>query len=403
MKFRDPKAILTLLISFTALIAQSQDDRSQLPGICSKFYFDVNVGYINYPFSIKSLERGYTLNSIEIPHSAVRIIPVDYEFSKYLAVQISYMRPVLWVHYIYSNGPYESEVERAVWMNVSGLTVKPQLPAGKNLTLHGEGGVVIVTRNGFEAYNGNPVISNANYPALQLGGGFKYSINNRWRLNLSMVWTPEKTSAKQPAVSFYSAGFSYKLQPLSQEKIEKALNTGYIHPRQVVQVGLTTNILGYGVNNLLAEGVVPVFWGGEAEVRRGLSVSYQRNFFHGARVLALDWGANISFWESNGNRERFYTLSIFPLLRANFLRTKSADFYLLYSIAGPTYISKYDIDGMALGSHFTFQDHLGLGTFFGAQRKLNIEIKIGHYSNGDLLPENEGVKIPLSLNMGYAF
>lgn len=397
------KTVLSSVILFMYLIAQAQDERSQIPSFCNNFYFEVNIGYINYHFSAEQLEPAYTLNSIKIPHAAVRIMPVGYEFNKYLAIQLSYMRPVLWVHYTYSNGPDESEVTRAVWMNVSGLTVKPQLPLGNSYSVYGEGGMVIVTRNGFEDDYANPVVSNANYPALLLGGGLKYHINKTWMLMLGMVWTPENKAGKQPAVSFYSAGFCYKLHPLNQERIEKAAELGYVHPKQMIQVGLTSNILGYGVNNLLAEGTVPVFWGGEAEVAKGLSISYQRNFFHGASVLALDWGTNISFWQSNENKENFFTLSLYPILRATFLRTKSADIYLLYSIAGPTYMSRNIVDSKLLGMHFTFQDYIGIGTFFGSRRKLNIETKIGHYSNGDIFPVNEGVKVPLSLNFGYAF
>jgi hypothetical protein len=172
-------------------------------------------------------------------------------------------------------------------MNISGITFKPQLPVNSSFSVYGEGGMVIVTRNGFEAFDGSPVTGNANYPSFLLGGGMKYYINKNWALILSMVWTPENRKAKQPARSFYSTGFSYKLLPLSQEKIDKVARAGYIHPKQMVQVGVTSNILGYGVNNLLAEHYIPVFWGGEAKVARGLAVGYQRNFFMELKCLRL--------------------------------------------------------------------------------------------------------------------
>jgi len=34
---------------------------------------------------------------------------------------------------------------------------------------------------------------------------------------------------------------------------------------------------------------------------------------------------------------------------------------------------------------------------------MNAELKIGHYSNGNVFPLNGAVKIPLSINVGYAF
>ena len=79
------------------------------------------------------------------------------------------------------------------------------------------------------------------------------------------------------------------------------------------------------------------------------------------------------------------------------------DAYFYYSVAGPTYISKKIIDHIDTGEHFTFQDNMGVGMFFGEKRNLNAEIRIGHYSNGNIFPLNGAVKIPLSLNFGYAF
>ena len=146
-----------------------------------------------------------------------------------------------------------------------------------------------------------------------------------------------------------------------------------------------------------------LFWGGEAEVMSGLSISYQRNLFHAVQVFSFDWGINVSIWKSNLDQEKFYTLSIFPVLRFTFFRSNPADFYLFYSVAGPTYISKTKMDLKHMGSHFTFQDNMGLGTYFGKQRNYNTEIRIGHYSNGNIYPENASVKIPLTINVGYSF
>ena len=48
-------------------------------------------------------------------------------------------------------------------------------------------------------------------------------------------------------------------------------------------------------------------------------------------------------------------------------------------------------------------DTIGVGAFFGENRTMNAEVKIGHYSNGNIFPENDAVKVPLSINIGYAF
>jgi len=394
-----------LLFCLVALskYAVGQDDRTQLPSILNNSYFEVNIGSIHYPFNEIQVEDGYIFQSVQIPHAAVRIIPVGYEFNKYLSAQITYMRPVLWVRYTYKNSPADIEVTHSVWTNVAGLTIKPTLPVSNRFSLYGEGGLAIITRNGFEDNYKNPVVTDANYSTFMFGGGINYHINKNWSLILSMVYSPENTKVKQPATSFFSAGFAYKLLPFTEEQLAAGAKTGYIHPKQTIQIGFTSNVLGYGVNNFFSEGKVPVFWAGEAEVQSGISINYHRNIFHGARVFALDWGASISYWHTNVNKENFYTLSIYPILKFTFLHTRPADFYFFYTLAGPAYISKTMLDDKELGRHFTFQDNMGTGIYFGERRTLNADIKIGHYSNGDLFPHNEGVKIPLSLNIGYSF
>lgn len=387
----------------SSLTSYAQDERSQLPKILYNSYFEVNVGSINYPFSSLQLEEGYTLQSLEIPHTAVRIIPAGYEINKYLSVQITYMRPVLWVRYKFNTALSDAIYDRSVWMNIAGLTIKPMLPINEKFSVYGEAGLAIITRSGFDDDNNEPIITDANYSTYQIGGGIKYHLNANWGLMLSMIYSPEKISVKQPQTSFYSAGFSYKLLPYSEEKLKESTSTGYFWNKHLFQVGLTSNILGYGVNNFFSEGKVPVFWAGEAELSSGLSLNYQRNIFHGVRIFSLDWGASISFWKSNINKEKFYTLSIYPVLKWTLIRTKPMDIYCFYTLAGPTYISKTILDNKELGRHFTFQDNMGMGLFFGEERNYNIEMKIGHFSNGDLFPSNEGVKVPLSLNLGYSF
>jgi hypothetical protein len=39
----------------------------------------------------------------------------------------------------------------------------------------------------------------------------------------------------------------------------------------------------------------------------------------------------------------------------------------------------------------------------GKKRKLNAELRIAHYSNGNIFPFNEGVKVPMTFNLGWAF
>jgi hypothetical protein len=146
-----------------------------------------------------------------------------------------------------------------------------------------------------------------------------------------------------------------------------------------------------------------IFWGGAARVRKGFSVNYQRNMFHTRKVFSLHWGAGLAYWQSRVKREGFFTVSFYPVFRFTFLRSNAADLYFDYSFAGPAFISKTVIDGYDTGKKFTFQDFMGIGLFAGKKRKLNAELRIAHYSNGNIFPQNNGVMIPLTIGIGYAF
>jgi hypothetical protein len=193
------------------------------------------------------------------------------------------------------------------------------------------------------------------------------------------------------------------MRPLPDERLKRNAAAGYIFPKNLLQLGYTTNTLGYGVNNFVSKEAIPVFWAGDVQIGRGISLQYQQNIFHARKVFSFDWGADISYWQSRRNKNNFFTTSLFPLLRFTAFRSKVADIYFNYSVAGPTYISKIVIDGANTGKHFTFQDFMGMGTYIGRNKNLNAEIRIMHYSNGNLFPENVGLMIPLTFNLGYAF
>lgn len=380
----------------------AQDERFQLPPLLQKSYFELNVGSINYNFTQSQLESlpDYEFQSVEVPHAAVRLVLFGYKFNNYLSAQISYMRPVSWVNYKYLNGNYIQTT--SVWMNVAGLTLKAQVPVAKKIHVFGEFGLGIITRlGGINIRNGDVLVKKANYSSCLFGGGFKYNLNSKIDLLLSTVFSPEKVTVRQPAILFISTGFSYNLNPIREEKIQEVKKIEFIHPKHIFQVGYSSTIIGYGINNTFSK--IPIFWGGEAQANHGLTFDYRQNVYNTAKYFSLDWGVGASFFTSNIKKESFYTIAAYPVFRFNFLHTKPFDGYMYYSIAGPSFISKTMIDDVAIGEKFTFQDNMGLGFYFGEQRNSNIEFKIGHYSNGNIFTQNPGVKIPLSINLGYAF
>jgi Lipid A 3-O-deacylase (PagL) len=374
--------------------------RMQYPTGLLNSNFGVSIGYIHYNFTAKNLEQGFTVSSVTIPPVGVRVNLIGHRFNKYLSANIHYMRPAGWVKYKNVNGSNE---EHSVWMNIAGLTLKTQLPLAKKISWYGEAGLGIITRKGFKI-NNVWAIKNTSYSTGFFETGFRHSINQRWDLVAAISYSPKNDKVKQPASYFYSFGFTNNMRALSNEKLEAKRKAGYKFPRNTIQIGIATNGLGYGVNNFVSkDSPVPFFWGGDAEVSRGVSVHYHRNIFHARKVFSFDWGISAAWWQTDLQQQNFFTLSVFPVLRFNIIHTKPADYYFYYSIAGPTYISKTILDNQETGRNFTFQDLLGIGSFIGKQRKFNAEINIGHFSNGNIFPYNNGVKVPLTFCVGYTF
>jgi hypothetical protein len=285
---------------------------------------------------------------------------------------------------------------------IGSLTAKSSLPLTKKFSVFGEGGLGIVTRKGFSIYQ-SPVVNDASYATLLFGGGLEYHFNDNWDLLTAVTAALGSASDKQPRTVFVSGGFNYTLRRIPAKLVAAHYNDGPIWPKNILQVGYITNTLGYGVNNFVSKGKVPIFWPGNIDVANGFSVSYQRNVLHTRRFFALDWGASVSSWKSKVKGERFYTASLYPVLRFPLVRTNPLEFYFSYSLAGPALITRITIDDQKIGRKFTFQDYMSVGFFLGRERRVTAEIRIAHYSNGNLFPQSPGVTIPLGFYLGSTF
>jgi hypothetical protein len=95
--------------------------------------------------------------------------------------------------------------------------------------------------------------------------------------------------------------------------------------------------------------------------------------------------------------------SIFPTIRFYLMRRKDFDMYTNYSLIGPTLLTKDNLDNLNTGPKITYQDMMGLGIFFGKKRKYNAELRIMHYSNGNIFTQNAGVAVPIQFTFGKTF
>jgi hypothetical protein len=388
-----------LLCAAASAIAQpSEDTRTQYPRLLQNSFISINVGAIDQPFSQAQLEPGFHAASIEVPRVDVRVMLIGHEFNRLISAQASYMRPLNYVRYA---NVEPGDVDRHhVRVNFGAVTLKARLPVARRWSAYGEGGLGFTSRTGFNLGD-TPVVTDAHYASLLLGGGAEYHLTPSWDLTEGVTFSPGRDEVRQPHTIFFSSGFRYTVRPLPADRVDANRDAGVIFPRHVVQVEYSSGT-GYEVNDFVSR-KVPIFWGGHAKVDFGIAPHYERNVFHTRRVFALDVGASAGFYKTRQNNDRFVTLSVYPLFRFTFLRARLADMYFVYSLAGPTYISKVILDDLNTGRHFTFQDFMGIGWFAGANRNLNLGVKINHYSNGNIFTQNAGVKIPLTFSVGYAF
>jgi len=390
--------LLVLCMRAQTFAQDSDDTRTQYPRLLQNSYITINVGAIDQPFSQAQLEPGFHAASIEVPRVDVRVMLLGHEFNRFVSAQASYMRPLNYVTYT-SVRPGDPSAHH-VRVNFGAVTLTARAPLRGRWSAYGEGGLGFTSRTGF-GLGETPAVMDAHYASALVGGGVEYRFTPNWTLTGGVTLSPGRATVSQPRTLFSSGGIRYTIRALPQDRVAANRDARFAFPRQVVQLEYSSGT-GYAVNDFVSR-KVPIFWGGHAKVDFGIAPHYERNVFHTRKVFGLDVGASAGFYKTRQNNDRFFTLSLYPLFRFTFVRARLADMYFAYSLAGPTYISKSVLDGLDTGRHFTFQDFMGIGWFAGRNRRLNVGVKINHYSNGNIFTQNAGVKIPLTFSVGYAF
>ena len=394
-----PTRLLTLALCLCGLLATPRaadaQARREFPWLLRTAIAEIDVGHVGAPFSDAQLEPGHEAGGVEVPGLGVRL-SVGRRIGERLSAQLVYLRPTRWVRYRDINGGTAS---RSVWTNVVGATVTARQPLAARLTGYGEGGLAVVTRHGFEM-DGQAVVDDVVYAAPLVGAGLEWQVDGRWGVKGGVTWVAGRSRPDHPRTLFASGGLTYRVTP-DAAPAPAAVDDGraYAFPEHLLQVGVTTDALGFGYNAAMT----PIFWQGDAEVATGATVHYQRNVFHTEKVFSIDWGASLTWARSRQQGDGFAAVSVYPLFRWTLLRRTAADAYFMYSLAGPTWLSSHVLDGHDVGKAFTFQDLLGVGVYLLDDRRLNIEARIGHYSNGNLLPRNAGVRLPLTILAGWTF
>lgn len=396
------KIILSVLLSSIILSAHAATHyqpgkRAQLPSAFINSYFGMGIGYTDIPFSNKNLLNNFQARSFSNPSVGLNAF-VGHYFNPYIAAQISLMRPIKWA---YANNVSGSPDKRnSIWISLFGFSVRPTWPISSRVNLYGLAGLGVASRHGFSV-NGVTAMPSKVIPTFLTGGGVSYALTSHWHLQAGVDYALARPSKQLPSMLYAYTGFYYLFQKLH---LPDYYTTSYIFPKNIIEVGgFKTSVFNPNINKYFGVHYLPIFWTGDVRTRNGAMLLYQRNIFHTHKRFSLDVGASVSTYHSARNNTSFETFSIFPDVRAWLVRSKTVDFYFMYSVAGPSYITRRTIDNIDTGGHFTFQDLMGVGFFFGKEKNINLDLRIGHYSNGNSLPNNPGIQVPLTVSAGYAF
>ncbi|XPF96476.1 acyloxyacyl hydrolase [Colwellia sp. RE-S-Sl-9] len=139
----------------------------------------------------------------------------------------------------------------------------------------------------------------------------------------------------------------------------------------------------------------------------GLRLAYRPFVYEINNVPYLDqlniyWEVSANFWEFGdlNHHETNYVLALSPVIGKTFYHL-----YHKYPVRwefgiGVSLVQDTRFAGKNIGSHYQFEDRLGIAVDFDKERKQSVAIRYMHYSNGGLNSRNPGVDF---LNLSYAY
>ena len=398
--------LIAVLFFSSDFFSQEKQQKTKFTNFLANSYYSLNFGGIFYPFSNDNLIDGFQTETFSKNRFSGRLL-LGHKLSEDVSVQFGTMRPASWFKYDNVNN---IGYERSVWINAWSLSLKQDFKINKKTSFYAEAGIANLTRFGF-SINDKVIYDDAHYASLIYGFGVQYWLSDKWRLSANGTFLPSSSKHNQPSISQASFGFEYHLQQVDDKTADEYATNQYFFPNNIFQFSYGTGEIGFGFNQFFGMSLpvgnfdsfgIPVFWVGEVKAQHAVSLTYQRLIYRSEKIFSLDWGVSATYFQSRGKTDVF-AFSIFPVLRFYLMRKKAFDFYSNYSIIGPAYISRADIDGFESGPNITYHDTMGFGVFFGKERKYNFELRIMHYSNGNIFTRNAGVAIPLQFTFGKTF
>lgn len=139
----------------------------------------------------------------------------------------------------------------------------------------------------------------------------------------------------------------------------------------------------------------------------GLRLAYRPHIYHLQDIPFLDqldiyWEVSVNFWEygESNQHETNYVFAFSPVIGQTFYYV-NGKYPLRWEFGiGVSLVEDTRFAGKDIGSHYQFEDRLGLAIDFGRNNHQSVAIRYMHYSNGGLNSNNPGVDF---LNLSYAY
>ena len=120
-----------------------------------------------------------------------------------------------------------------------------------------------------------------------------------------------------------------------------------------------------------------------------------------SRRQELAVGAGYTYLHTDAPESKtIHALSIFPQLSLYADPIDDATPVFFVRALGPSYLSSRVLGRRKQGKHFTFQAQVGVGIYFGRDRKRLVALSYKHFSNGRLFSPNDGIDVPFVLSFG---
>lgn len=168
-------------------------------------------------------------------------------------------------------------------------------------------------------------------------------------------------------------------------------NSSKLIPTLLMAVSL---VLSTGQANAKQQSISVDYIHGEGDVS-GIKVAYQYRvdwLESWSDKLGLYFESSVNFWEygAENKHDTNFVLAISPVIEYPITEFNNKPVYFEFGI-GFSLLDDTQFAGKDVGSHYQFEDRIGIKTYFGDNNEHSIGLRYLHYSNAGLQDPNPGL------------